>query len=240
MSKIFLTSDTHFGHSKDFLYSPRGFPSIQEHDEAIIANWNSVVGPDDIVYHLGDVMLGDNEHGMECLRRLNGNIKIVSGNHDTDARWASYATLPNVDLLGWAYMLKYRKYHFYLSHYPTITSNYDYDKPLGAKVINLCGHSHTTDPFADSDKGLIYHCEMDAHNCYPVLLDNIVEMMKEENQKCISVMRGQRRLVPDILEDKEFRELLKKGCDYHITDDSSQIYIIPTGNDKPVKVVFET
>ena len=42
MSKIFLTSDTHFGHDREFLWGPRGFRSSIEHDEAVIANWNSV------------------------------------------------------------------------------------------------------------------------------------------------------------------------------------------------------
>lgn len=28
-------------------------------NETIIANWNSVVGPDDIIFHLGDFCLGD-------------------------------------------------------------------------------------------------------------------------------------------------------------------------------------
>ena len=32
MSKIFVTSDTHFGHDRGFLYEPRGFENIQEHD----------------------------------------------------------------------------------------------------------------------------------------------------------------------------------------------------------------
>ena len=82
MSRIFVTSDTHFGHDREFLFSPRGFTSIQEHDAAVIANWNSVVGPDDVVYHLGDVMLGDNAYGITCLKLLNGNIKIIPGNHD--------------------------------------------------------------------------------------------------------------------------------------------------------------
>ena len=35
---IYLTSDTHFCHNKDFLYEPRGFQSIEEHDEAIVKN----------------------------------------------------------------------------------------------------------------------------------------------------------------------------------------------------------
>ena len=47
--KIFLTSDTHFGHDREFLWGPRGFRSSIEHDEAVIANWNSVVGEDDDV-----------------------------------------------------------------------------------------------------------------------------------------------------------------------------------------------
>lgn len=34
MGKIFLTSDLHFGHQREFLYGPRGFNTIQEHDEA--------------------------------------------------------------------------------------------------------------------------------------------------------------------------------------------------------------
>ena len=77
MGRIFLVSDTHFGHDRAFLYEPRGFSNIADHDEAVIQNWNSVVQPDDTVYHLGDVMLNDNDHGMDCLRRLNGNIIII-------------------------------------------------------------------------------------------------------------------------------------------------------------------
>ena len=92
MGKIFVTSDTHFGHDREFLWGPRGFISHVDHDRQVIENWNSVVGPDDIVYHLGDVMLGDTEYGMGCLAQLNGHIKIIRGNHDTDRRWALYAT----------------------------------------------------------------------------------------------------------------------------------------------------
>lgn len=183
MGKIYFTSDLHFGHDRPFLYEPRGFSFIQEHDETIIANWNSVVGPDDTVFVLGDLMLNDNEHGMECLGRLNGNLHIIRGNHDSDTRWMLYSMLPNATLHNWAGMLKYKKYTFYLSHYPTITGNYDLEKPLKAKVINLCGHSHTKNPFVDFSKGLIYHCELDAHNNYPILLDDIIQEIKREVEK---------------------------------------------------------
>ena len=37
---VWFTSDLHLGHNKPFLYEPRGFKNIQEHDNAIIENWN--------------------------------------------------------------------------------------------------------------------------------------------------------------------------------------------------------
>ena len=77
MGRIFVTSDLHFGHDRGFLYEPRGFDNIEDHDEAVIANWNSVVNEDDDVYVLGDLMLNDNAHGVECIKRLNGTIHII-------------------------------------------------------------------------------------------------------------------------------------------------------------------
>lgn len=180
---IFITSDLHFGHNRDFIYRPRNFNNVEEHDSAIIKNWNETVRQEDTVFVLGDLVLGDNQNGISCLSLLNGNIKVIRGNHDTDARWNLYNSLSNIELLDWAYMLKYKKYHFYLSHYPTLTSNYDDNKPLKTKIINLCGHSHTLDAFSDWDKGCIYHCELDAHNCYPVKLDSIIEEIKTRYNK---------------------------------------------------------
>ena len=86
MNKIWITSDLHFGHQREFLYEPRGFTSIYDHDEEIIKNWNSVVDIDDDVYILGDIMLNDNEYGIKLFKRLKGKIHIIRGNHDTDAR----------------------------------------------------------------------------------------------------------------------------------------------------------
>lgn len=179
MGRLFVTSDLHFGHSKSFMYEPRGFTSVEEHDEIIIQNWNSVVNKDDIVYCLGDIMLNDNIGGMEKLSRLNGIIRLVRGNHDSDVRWVLYGSLSNVEPLGWAERIKVGKQLFYLSHYPALCANYDEDKPLRTKVISLCGHSHTKNPFADFDKGLIYHCELDAHNNYPVEITKVITDIKE-------------------------------------------------------------
>lgn len=177
MSKIFLTSDWHFGHDKEFVWKVRGYNSIQEMNEGIIAKHNALVTPEDIVYCLGDCSLGDIDN-INNITKLNGQIKIIRGNHDTNRRVEAYKTLPNVEYIGWAEMIKYQGYLFYLSHYPTITSNMDEGAPLKARVLNLCGHSHANNKFQDMSKGLIYHVECDAHNCYPVSLDKIIEDFK--------------------------------------------------------------
>ena len=184
---IFLTSDTHFGHDREFLWGPRGFTNFQEHDETIIKNWNETVGPDDIVYHLGDLMLGDNAYGVECVKRLNGHIKLIRGNHDTDARWKLYETLPNVELIGWAEVIKYKKYQFYLSHHPTMTSNLEKAPHLRMHLINLFGHTHQQKKFYE-DMPYMFHVGIDSNGNKPVSLDDAIEMMKEEAKRCIEFL----------------------------------------------------
>lgn len=179
MSDIWFTSDTHFGHDREFLWGPRGFKSTAEHDEVIISNWNSIVKLDDIVYHLGDVMLGDLDYGMNCLSQLNGQIKIIRGNHCTDRRWITYQTLPNVELLGYADLIKVGKWKFYLSHYPTCIGNFDESDP---KFWCICGHSHCQDKWQDVDKKC-YHVELDAHNNFPVNIEIIKEDIIKYNKE---------------------------------------------------------
>ena len=117
---------------------------------------------------------------------MNGRLHIIRGNHDGDKKIKEYAEMPNVVEIVDAKFLNYGKFHFFLSHYPALTANYD-EKSLKQKMINLCGHVHTLDRFADFDKGLIYHCEVDAHDNKPVLLDDIIQEIKtkvrENNEK---------------------------------------------------------
>lgn len=183
MSKIFVCSDLHFNHDRQFVWGVRGFNSVEEMNEAIIERHNSKVNPEDEVYICGDLCLGGCVEGITArnqalIERLNGRIHIILGNHDTPARIEMYRMCKNVVEVVYATMIHYRGYHFYLSHFPTLTANLDDDKPLKARVINICGHSHAEDKFIDMDKGLIYHAELDAHSCYPVLLDTIIEDIK--------------------------------------------------------------
>jgi calcineurin-like phosphoesterase family protein len=81
--KVWFTSDTHFGHKNVIPYCNRPWETVEEMNEALITNWNSVVGIDDIVFHLGDVQLGGGNQLMDNIfPRLNGHIILILGNHD--------------------------------------------------------------------------------------------------------------------------------------------------------------
>lgn len=176
---IYLMSDPHFGHNRDFVYESRGFTSIEEHDKAIIENCNSIVAPEDDLYLLGDLMLNDNEHGLECLQQLNGIKHFIHGNHDTQTRCRLYSEIGIIDE-GYATMLKYKKYFFYLSHYPTVTSNGEIES-LHQITCNLFGHTHSKQKFYNNngnDIPYMYNVALDAHLCFPVSIDKAIEDMK--------------------------------------------------------------
>lgn len=82
MSSVFFTADTHFGHKKiiEFEANARPFFTVEEMNEALVDNWNSVVGKKDVIYHLGDVLFG--RDAFKYLGRLNGIKKLIMGNHD--------------------------------------------------------------------------------------------------------------------------------------------------------------
>ena len=179
---IFITSDTHFGHDREFIFQPRGFRDIYSHDQNIIHNWNSVVGKNDTVYHLGDVMLGDNIHGLECLKQLNGQIHIIRGNHDTNPRLALYKECDNVVEVRDAAYLKYGKYHFFLTHYPCNSGSLEKDC-LKGMTCNFFGHTHQQTNFY-RDIPYMYHVGVDSHNCTPVNIDDAINYMKVKIEEC--------------------------------------------------------
>lgn len=169
-------------HDKDFLWGKRGFRSIEEHDETIIANWNRIVKPEDSVFHLGDTFLNDMDYGIECLNRLNGTIYLVQGNHDGTTKIDHIRMLcPNVkfaNTLGMEPLLattfKYHKWNFYLCHFPMHIGDFINDD---RKNYCLCGHIHTKDKWRDILMKS-YHVELDCHHMFPVSIEEIVEDIK--------------------------------------------------------------
>lgn len=179
---IWLCSDWHFCHSRGFIYEPRGFNSVEEMNETIVDRHNSLVLPEDDVYVLGDLMLGDNEKGIELIKQMNGKLHIAIGNHDTASRIELYKTLPNLADINYVHAFKYRKYNFYCSHYPTLTGNLEAES-LHQVAINLYGHTHQLENFYE-DRPYMFHCGMDSNACYPVNIDYIIDKCNDKVHEC--------------------------------------------------------
>lgn len=176
---IYFSSDLHLNHSKPFIYEARGFEDIHEMNNTIIKNFNSIVTYEDDLYLLGDNFLGDLEDGLKLFKQLPGKIHLIWGNHCTDNRKMAMSQCHNVvEIVGFAGMLHYNKYHFYLSHFPTITTNFDdYQKPLKQRTLCLAGHTHSTEKFEPCGS---YNVAVDAHNCLPVSIEEIIEDFKDK------------------------------------------------------------
>lgn len=184
MGEIWFTSDLHLSHQRTFLYEPRGFTSPEEMAEAIVERWNSVVKPEDTVYNLGDLVLNDADAATPYLQALNGNQVWLVGNHDTLNKIEKItSSCPRIHLLGtpqtsYATVIKNGKWGFYLSHYPTCVGDFEEYK----RLCCICGHSHTKDRWQDWNK-MCYHVEMDAHNCYPVNIEEIRADIRAKRQE---------------------------------------------------------
>ncbi len=134
---IFLISDTHFGHSNILTFKKKdgsllrpGFINITEHDEYLIKKWNSVVKPNDKIYHLGDIGFKNFTAIQQVFNRLNGEKILIKGNHD------------NLKLSQYAQLFKdVRAYHvldkYVLSHVPV------HPECLDRWVGNIHGHLHS-------------------------------------------------------------------------------------------------
>ena len=147
MSKIWVTSDTHFNHANILTYCPgRGFATVEAMNEAIITDWNSKVAAGDTVYFLGDFAMGPKDKHLGFLTSLSGNIKIVPGNHDGYLKkLAKTSSLPpRVEMLEPIYNVKYGHTYFILCHFPLDEwegmAGHSSDHIAGA--IHLHGHTH--------------------------------------------------------------------------------------------------
>jgi calcineurin-like phosphoesterase family protein len=131
MNDVFVIADTHFGHANMLRFEPvaRPFASIEEHDETLVSNWNSVVGHGDSVWHLGDVAFGGVDTLRRIMPRLNGSKRLVLGNH---AKHVPFLIDYFTRITGGA-----RERDFLLTHYPVVFRERDREK------ANIHGHVHS-------------------------------------------------------------------------------------------------
>lgn len=147
----FVTSDLHFWHKGVLGFCPdtRPWKSVEEMNEAIIEHWNSVVGTDDEVLHLGDFCFKAKEATEEIISKLNGNITFILGNHDKALR-SQVSGIRCCDYLEFRFDgVKVCAMHFPLSSW----------NQQGRGSVMLHGHTHGS----FQGEGRIIDCGFDAH-----------------------------------------------------------------------------
>lgn len=75
-------ADLHFNHKNILKYDNRSFNAVEEMNQVIIKNWNSIVKENDNTYILGDIGFGDTKILYNLLKQLKGNLILIKGNHD--------------------------------------------------------------------------------------------------------------------------------------------------------------
>jgi len=196
---IWFTSDTHFSHTNIIRYCDRPFRDTDHMNEVIIANWNSVVSPEDTVFHLGDVALGNIDKSLACVSRLNGYKILVVGNHDRPFMsmnksdkylyWmARYGEVFD-EVWDWrerrAVLLNGQE--FVVSHFPYTGNHTPTDRHADARPVDdgitplIHGHTHIRDQHRTvSEHGTPQiHVGVDAHNFYPVSEEWILKTLLE-------------------------------------------------------------
>lgn len=138
--RTWVAADHHFNHANiltfkdndDNLIRGSKFKTIEDHDQALIANHNAVVAPGDRVYLLGDVAI--NRKALWLIGQLTGRLVLVKGNHDI-AKLGEY--LPYFEDIR-AYVVQKDKdlNKVILSHIPI------HPESLGRFGTNVHGHLH--------------------------------------------------------------------------------------------------
>lgn len=134
MTDVWVTSDTHFGHENIIKYCGRPFKSVYEMNECLLNNWNSVVKPNDRVYHLGDVYFSSGFREDEAwyfLQRLHGKKTLILGNHDNPQNQLLTRLFSKITLL-----CNFKKERLLLTHMPVWTG------PDFGGMLNVHGHIH--------------------------------------------------------------------------------------------------
>lgn len=190
----YFASDHHFGHLNIIAYCGRPYASVDEMGLDLVRRHNSVVGPEDSVFFLGDVAMGKLDESLAYFALMHGKKFLVPGNHDRmfglsgakyDAAVSRYldagfdAVLPESVAME---DLAFGKAH--LCHLPPSGDSRDEpdrfaDKRPAMPAHGLLLHGHLHGKYRK--RGRLIDVGVDAHGGFPVSERAIVEMLDHDD-----------------------------------------------------------
>ncbi len=190
-SKIWFTSDQHFGHVKVIQFCNRPFASVEEMNSELVRRHNALVNDEDIVYHLGDFSMKKAD-AFKYLPQLKGRHHLITGNHDgchpvmcksgeklqrlraeyTAAGFETIALQQEITLTG---QLSVLMHHMpYLNHETAkFDTRYPLYRPVDRGQLLLHGHVHTSWKV----NGRMINVGADQWSFAPVSLEEIVALI---------------------------------------------------------------
>lgn len=163
-------SDTHFFHANILKFTGddgkciRDFSDVTEMNERMVERWNGRVRHNDFVYHLGDVTFDYGKEFNNLMSRLNGQKRLILGNHDK---------IKGTNLMDWFQKVDlwkgFKEYNFTATHIPLRLES------LRGGAFNVHGHIHQN---TMEDPHYINVC-VEQRNYAPVHIDEIGEEIKK-------------------------------------------------------------
>lgn len=143
---VHFVSDLHFLHKNIIKYNREFCTDVEEMNNKIIQEWNKVVKPNDLVFDLGDISLGNMIKAKELLLQLNGFIIHLKGNHNNEKEYEYFSeNNPKQLFLDSPYLcVTINNLKIVMCHYPLLVWD---EQHRGS--VHLFGHCHGSLSIAD-------------------------------------------------------------------------------------------
>ena len=195
--QTFFTSDQHFSHARINELAGRPFSSVEEMNETIIERWNERITDGDLVFVLGDVVMGTFVESIKLIERLNGVKLLIPGNHDRvhptyqisdKKRVEAYELYRSVGFRILPLTTFYTTgtgIPFMLSHFPYEGDSHDQDRhveyrPERNPDIEWLVHGHVHEKWKINGKQI--NVGVDVWDFYPVSYDEIQNLIKANSK----------------------------------------------------------
>jgi calcineurin-like phosphoesterase family protein len=151
-------------------------------NETLIENYNRTIGKNDMVVWVGDCFMGDKEQTLLITKKLRGRRILVKGNHD-QFPVSFYLDCGFEMVIENSLMLDIENMNVKICHYPYITEQVGWvdkhiDKrptPVNNEIL-IHGHTHQYHKIDLLKRSI--HVGVDSNMFYPVLYDEVVEIVK--------------------------------------------------------------
>lgn len=182
---VHFVSDLHFLHKNIIQYNRSYLSDVDEMNNLLVEEWNKVVKPNDLVFDLGDICIGNPNKVLPLLERLNGFIIHLKGNHDGPTIFEKLQpSLPKHLFLDSPYLkVNINGQTIVLCHYPIASW-----ENAGRGSIHLYGHCHGS--FSLQDKmGKSLDVGVDStynrlNKLRPISLAEVLQFMSERDIVC--------------------------------------------------------